>query len=226
MKRIFMFRPCMRFRYRLGSVLFGMLCLTWQACNNQEKAAETVEQPAKAYSLFTNMDRPPLENTNQNDKQPIEVGVKFKTTVDGVVNGIRFYKGSEDSTVHVGNLWTNEGANMATASFDSVNGEGWKEVIFAAPVPVKAGQVYVASTFSPGGFYCSTIQSFNEEKVSGPLVALQNTDTLEHNGVFSYCPGDSSTFPRSGFSSPNYWVDVIFTPDKPLSDSISASANH
>jgi hypothetical protein len=36
----------------------------------------------------------------------VEVGVKFRADVSGFVTGIRFYKSSENTGTHVGNLWT------------------------------------------------------------------------------------------------------------------------
>ncbi|WP_030923002.1 DUF4082 domain-containing protein [Streptosporangium amethystogenes] len=46
----------------------------------------------------------------------VTLGVKFKTTTTGAVNGIRFYKGTQNTGTHVGSLWTGDGQLLALAN--------------------------------------------------------------------------------------------------------------
>ena len=42
------------------------------------------------------------------DTSAVELGVKFKSDIDGFITGVRFYKGAANTGTHVGNLWTSE----------------------------------------------------------------------------------------------------------------------
>jgi hypothetical protein len=143
-----------------------------------------------------------------NDRQPIEIGVKFKATEDGFISGIRYFKGAGTTGTHVGSLWSTAGVSLATATFTSETASGWQEVLFSSPVAITAGVTYVASAFSPSGDYASTPSYFTQAVVNGPLRGLADGED-GFNGVFSY--GTSPTFPTTAFKSINYWIDVVFT---------------
>ena len=143
-----------------------------------------------------------------NDRQPIEIGVKFKATENGFINGIRYYKGTGTTGTHVGSLWTIAGVSLATATFTSETESGWQEVLFSTPVAITAGVTYVASAFSPSGDYASTPSYFTQAVVNGPLRGLADGED-GFNGVFVYA--NAPTFPTTEFKSINYWVDVVFT---------------
>ena len=68
------------------------------------------------------------------DTSAVEVGVKFRSDVDGHVTGIRFYKGTGNTGTHVGHLWTPTGTLLATATFTGESATGWQQVTFATPV--------------------------------------------------------------------------------------------
>ena len=145
--------------------------------------------------------------TSVDDANAIEVGVKFQTEVDGFITSIRFYKGSRNIGTHLGNLWSSDGEQLATATFVNETASGWQQVDFAAPVPVKADMTYVASYHTTVGFYAADTQFFGSKGVTnGPLQALaEGMDG--NNGVFKYGP---SAFPTDSFDAGNYWVDVVF----------------
>src|SRR5690349_19531092 len=52
-----------------------------------------------------------------NDPNSIELGVRFRSDVAGYITGVAFYKGSANVGTHVGHLWTNSGALLASATF-------------------------------------------------------------------------------------------------------------
>ena len=141
------------------------------------------------------------------DGQAIELGVKFRSTVDGYICGIRFYKGSLNTGTHVGTLWTSTGQALATATFSNESASGWQQVNFAAPVAISANTIYVASYHS-SQYYALTERGFLSAGVSnGPLYAPA-TGESGGNGVYRY---GASGFPSATVGGNNYWVDVVFT---------------
>ena len=144
-----------------------------------------------------------------NEPNGIELGVKFRSSVDGYITGLRFYKGAGASGTHVGNLWTSAGTLLATATFTGETASGWQQVSFPAAVAISANTTYVASYYVPaGGGYMATGGAFSTTGVeNSPLHAVANS--ADPNGVFTY--GSTSAFPTQTFNATNYWVDVIFT---------------
>ncbi|HXI27390.1 MAG TPA: N,N-dimethylformamidase beta subunit family domain-containing protein, partial [Vicinamibacterales bacterium] len=148
------------------------------------------------------------------DTNAVELGVAFKSDIDGFITGVRFYKGTANNGTHIGNLWTENGAQLATASFSGETTSGWQQVNFNTPVAITANTVYVASYHTNVGGYAADGAYFATTGVdSPPLHALQSTGQRP-NGRFGY--GDTQ-FPLNSFNATNYWVDVVFAPS--LSDS-------
>jgi hypothetical protein len=147
-------------------------------------------------------------NATAPDGDSVELGVKFRAATDGYVTGIRFYKGAGNTGQHVGNLWTESGALLATAIFTSETATGWQQVDFAAPVPVTANTVYVASYYAPNGSYSYDRDYFAGSGVDTGLLYLLQDGENGGNGVFNY--GPASAFPGNSFSASNYWVDLVF----------------
>ncbi len=146
---------------------------------------------------------------SQNDASAVELGVKFRSDVNGYITGVRFYKGSANTGTHIGNLWTTTGTLLATATFTNETATGWQQVNFSAPVAVTANTVYIASYHTNTGGYSLDLSYFASAGVdNAPLHALQN-GVSGPNGVYLY--GAASAFPTQTYSSSNYWVDVVFT---------------
>ena len=142
------------------------------------------------------------------DTGAVELGVKFRPTVNGYICGVRFYKGSGNSGTHVGKLWSSTGTLLASATFTNETATGWQQVDFASPVAVTANTVYVASYHAPVGRYAINSSYFVTTGVTnGPLYALSNSES-GGNGVYLYGSGG---FPTNTYQSSNYWVDVVFT---------------
>ncbi len=142
-----------------------------------------------------------------NDASAIELGVKFRTSTDGHVTGIRFYKGAGNTGTHVGTLWKGDGTSLGAATFTTETAGGWQQANFAAPIPVTAGQTYVASYYAPAGHYAVTSGLFSSTGVSrAPLQALRS-GLDGGNGVYRY---GASGFPSSDFGASWYGVDVVF----------------
>ncbi len=141
------------------------------------------------------------------DNQPIEVGVKFRTTQNGYITGIRFYKGAGNTGTHIGHLWSTTGTKLGEATFINEGTSGWQEVLFTTPVAITANTTYIASYFSNSGFYSSTNPYFTSAVVNGYLRALANGEDGA-NGLYVYTT--TGAMPTSSFQSTNYWVDVVF----------------
>ena len=142
------------------------------------------------------------------DSSSIEVGVKFRSSQQGFVTGIRFFKGTGNTGTHVGSLWTSTGTRLASATFGAETATGWQEVTFSSPVPISADTTYVASYYAPAGRYALDNSFFTTATVRSPLTALASGSDGP-NGVYRY--GSGGGFPTSSFQSSNYWVDVVFT---------------
>ena len=143
------------------------------------------------------------------DTGAVNLGVKFKSDVNGFITGIRFYKSATNTGTHIGTLWSSAGAQLATATFTSESASGWQQVNFASPVAITANTVYVASYLAPVGRYADDSGYFNAKGIDNPpLHALQDGPNAS-NSVYTY--GSSTAFPTSTFQSTNYWIDVVFS---------------
>jgi len=140
----------------------------------------------------------------------VELGVKFRSDVPGTITSLRFYKSAANTGTHIGNLWSNSGALLATATFTNETASGWQTVTFSPAVAITANTVYVASYHTNSGHFSVDLNAFTSAGVdNSPLHALQN-GVSGGNGVYIY--GGTSAFPTSTYYSANYWVDVVFTP--------------
>ncbi|MGV9776347.1 DUF4082 domain-containing protein [Streptosporangium sp. NPDC003464] len=148
----------------------------------------------------------PADPSND-DPNSVEVGVKFRTANAGFITGIRFFKGTQNTGTHTGNLWTSSGQLLASATFTNETASGWQQVDFAVPVSIAANTTYVASYFAPAGNYSITTPYFTADYTNGPLTAPASSST-GGNGVYRY--GATSAFPNNTFQTSNYWVDVVF----------------
>lgn len=159
---------------------------------------------------------PPLQkiwNTspvaNSSEDAPVELGVKFKSSVPGLIKGIRFFSSASPSGIYKGHLWTSSGTLLDSVTFVNVTASGWQEALFSKPIPVLADTIYVASYHTSTGHYAATSGGLASSVNNGSLTALSSS-TAGGNGVYSY--GTSRIFPTNSFNAANYWVDVIFTP--------------
>jgi hypothetical protein len=138
----------------------------------------------------------------------IELGVQFRSAVAGSITGIRFYKATANTGTHVGNLWTSNGTNLATATFTGETASGWQQVLFTKPVAITPNTVYVASYHAKNGHYSADTGYFSIQGVDNyPLHALGLGED-GGNDVYSY--GTTSTFPNQTYEAENFWVDVVF----------------
>lgn len=144
-----------------------------------------------------------------NDGSAIEVGFKFRSSQNGFITGIRYYKGVGATGTHLGHLWSSTGQQLGEVTFSSETESGWQQATFTNAIAVNANTTYIASYFSPSGDYAHSNPYFSTTITNGPLTALANGDDGP-NGLYKYT--STSAFPDNNFGSSNYWVDVVFMP--------------
>jgi hypothetical protein len=137
----------------------------------------------------------------------VNVGVKLRSDVGGVIRAIRFYKGTGNSGPHVGTLYTASGGLLAQANFTAETESGWQQVNFTTPVVIAANITYVAALFTTAGYAVDYDYFAGAGADSAPLHALRS-GVDGANGV--YTNAASPQFPSQSYANSNYWVDVVF----------------
>jgi fibronectin type 3 domain-containing protein len=146
------------------------------------------------------------------DGGSVELGVKFRSDVEGKVDGIRFYKSAANTGTHIGSLWSADGELLAEATFSGESASGWQQVEFSKPVPIEAETTYVAGYLAPNGHYSANGPSL-ATAVDNPPLHAEAGETSGGDGVYAY--GSGVSFPTNTYLASNYWVDVLFTPPPP-----------
>ena len=159
-------------------------------------------------SLFSSSSAP--AQTALNDGQPLEVGMKFRSSVAGQITALKFYRSSADTGTDLLDLWTSSGTKLASATFTNTAANGWQTVTLATPVSISANTIYVAS-YHTTGEYVTTDNYFTADVSNGTLTA-PSTANASGNGVYAY-GGTTTTgiFPTSTYNAANYWADVVFS---------------
>jgi hypothetical protein len=128
----------------------------------------------------------------------VELGIKFKSDVDGKITGVRYYKVAGCAAATTGSLWAMDGTQLATGSFGPVTDNSWATLTFSSPAAVTAGTQYIAS------FHTTCIPI-----LSSVSTTFDNTPLHALGGYFAY--GPAAVFPNTPNSGTNYSADVQFT---------------
>ncbi|NDK55401.1 DUF4082 domain-containing protein [Pontibacter fetidus] len=213
--------------YTWNNVTAGSYSLTAKATDNNGAVtvseASVVTVTAICPCTVFNSTEPPVVNIFTGSA--IQLGMRFRSTVNGYITGVRFYKHPENTGTHTGQLYSNTGTALATVTFENETASGWQEASFSAPVAVSAGTTYIISYHSSNGSYTAANNAFTQALNRSPLIALKDT-TGSRNGV--YIESTTPAFPTESFKSSNYWVDVVFnttvTPANNASPTIAITA--
>ncbi|HXC48920.1 MAG TPA: N,N-dimethylformamidase beta subunit family domain-containing protein [Candidatus Sulfotelmatobacter sp.] len=139
---------------------------------------------------------------------PLELGVQFHADTDGYITGVRFYKSAANTGTHVGHLWSNSGALLASAPFTNESPSGWQQVNFSNPVAIAANNLYVASYQTSVGHFSLDQGYFTTFGVdNAPLHASADISGYA-NGLYAFT--SSPAFPANTLNASNYWVDAVF----------------
>jgi Domain of unknown function (DUF4082) len=190
----------------LASACFLLLTL---ACKKENSSPPPPPPPppppdSTLVSLFTT--QVPKDTTLYDSAGAIEVGVKFKSTVGGVIEGIKFYKSTGNLGTHIAQLYDAGGKLLASQQSQNETANGWQTVMFTTGIPITAKTTYIAAYFSSLGNYVSEKYGLQTAITNGPITFLADS-TEGYNGTFKYTA--TPAVPDSGYLSSNYWVDII-----------------
>ncbi len=196
-----------------ANVSTGNYSLTARATDNENASITSspvniiVNRPPDAQtSIFLPSEAP--TGSIGNDGVPLQLGMKFRSSVSGYVTGVRFYKQAGNTGTHLGQLYNSSGTLLAQATFINETASGWQEVAFPDPVAITANITYIISYHSSAGFYSYNTPYFTQAKINGSLRGLANGEDGS-NGVYRY--SSTPAFPSDSYQASNYWVDVVYT---------------
>jgi hypothetical protein len=147
------------------------------------------------------------------DAGAVTLGLRFSSSVNGVVTGLRYYRAAANTGTHTGTLWTSGGTSLATLTFTD-GAAGWTTAYFDQPVAISAGTTYVASYYAPNGHYSADLDFYSNAYVNTPL------SSVGAGGVYTYSNG----FPNSNFRQTNYYVDVLFDTASDVAPTVTATS--
>ncbi|SDS49851.1 DUF4082 domain-containing protein [Microlunatus soli] len=140
------------------------------------------------------------------DTSAVELGVRFRSDIDGSITALRYYKAPGSPGGHIGHLWSATGELLSTVAFGTETLGGWQQATLSTAVEITADTVYTVSYYCPNGVYGATSGAFLGGGIDrGVLHALANSDG--GNGVFQY---GVSSFPSSTAGGANYLADIVF----------------
>ncbi len=145
------------------------------------------------------------------DPNPVELGVRFQSEIDGWITALRFYKSAGNTGNHIGNLWTNDGSLLASVAYTGETASGWQQAQLPLPIPIVAGTIYVASYHTDVGHYSDDVSYFATKGVMSPPLYAPAYGVAGANGVFNYGP---SSFPSRDGGATNYWADIVYNNTK------------
>jgi hypothetical protein len=166
--------------------------------------------PIMTSSIFAPTDTPAIPTVN--DLDAVEVGLKFRSDIDGLISGVRIYKGgpANGGDSILGHLWTSDGTQLSGGVVFLKEGEsGWQQARIHPVVPITANTTYVVSYFAPQGRYSATPGQFALMGVDSPPLHALRDGVDGGNGVF--LRNRIGGFPTQTSNSTNYWVDVVFS---------------
>jgi fibronectin type 3 domain-containing protein/regulation of enolase protein 1 (concanavalin A-like superfamily) len=168
-----------------------------------------------ATSIFSSTSAPAAGLQNVNDATiptsgGVELGMKFQSSVAGTITGVRFWKGTLNTGVHTGSLWSSTGQLLATVTFTNETASGWQQALFSTPVAISANTTYIVSYHTTAAYIAYTPSALSGANITNDQLSALASGIAGANSVYSY---GTSMFPtQSNGQSPSYWVDVVFAP--------------
>ncbi|MBH8571834.1 DUF4082 domain-containing protein [Nostocaceae cyanobacterium CENA369] len=196
-------------KHRIFKQIFGVVLLT--GLSSVYSQVQPVSACPLNYSFWNDSTQP--GKAFELDNNAVELGLRFRSNVDGEISAIRFYRAVAIDSGYKVNLWSATGQLLGSGI--AVEGQGptpgWQTVQLYPPVAIKANQFYVASYYASRGTYSVSENFFTNTTVnSGPLSALRDGEDGS-TGVYTYSIGGG--FPTLSYNGSNYWVDVVFKPN-------------
>jgi hypothetical protein len=173
--------------------------------------------PTTTTTLFTPAAAPVSELANVGDSNitsrgGVELGMKFKSDVAGVVSGVRFYKGSLNTGTHTGTIWSSSGQMLTTGTFANETASGWQQLNFTAPVTIAANTTYIVSYHTTAPYIAYTPHVFSTAGIDVVPLHAFSSSASGGNCVYNYdSTPNTSSFPTvTNGQAPSYWVDAVF----------------
>ena len=160
------------------------------------------------YTLFDHATETPGVSTGDNGQ--VSLGLAFKVSTDGAVDGIYFWKTAADlaTSRHVGIYNASSGLLLASGgSAGEASGPGWVKILLDFPFTTTADVYYKAAVHFPLGEYPVEPGRFNDAVTRGPITGADG-DADPFNGTFEY--DTVIRYPGQHSGTPNYWIDVSF----------------
>lgn len=146
------------------------------------------------------------------DQVPVTVGVRFRSSAPGVVNALRFFKGTALAGDYELQLWRADRTLLRSVRVNPGSRTGWIDAPLGEfAVRLQPGVEYVAAYFAPNGRYPADEFAFPAAGLTrGPLF-FPGADG-GGNGVYAYgaTPG---AFPDRTYRGTDYYVDIVFDAD-------------
>lgn len=152
-----------------------------------------------SYSLLTGATP---TNNNVTDNTSYEMGVKVKSTVNGKISAVRYYKSPSETGSHTGRVWSSSGQLLATVTFTNETASGWQEARLATPLTVTANTTYIVSV-NCNRYFAITYNAMGSATTNGPLSSVADGKNM----VF----GTIGSFPTYSYKSSSYFRDLVFT---------------
>lgn len=152
-------------------------------------------------SLFTTQ-TPANPNYTDGPTYDYEFGMRFSSSVNGTITGIRYWRAASETGTHTGRIWSSTGTLLASVVFTGDTGSGWKTQALASPLAITAGTTYVVSV-NANVFYAYSGGGFNAAISNPPLSASIGAGRFNDN---------AAAFPDGLFDNENYFRDVVFVP--------------
>ncbi len=167
-----------------------------------------VSAASSTYSLWGDDNIP--KTITASDANSTEVGLKFQSKVTGYVNGLRFYKGAQNTGLHTGHLWSGNGDLLASVTFSNETAKGWQSATFKQPISIAANVTYVISYHAPNGHYSENIDYFRNQSHDRRYLTALRSNNNHPNGVYA-ASNATRIYPTQNGNGTNYWVDVLFS---------------
>jgi hypothetical protein len=150
--------------------------------------------------------------------------MKFRSDTAGFITGIKFYKGSLNTGVHTGELWSSSGTLLATATFTNESASGWQQVNFSSSVAIAANTTYIVSYHTTAAYVAMVANAFTSSAWNNSQLHALENGTDGNNSVYHY--GSASAFPTSyNGQAPSYAVDVVYSATASGAASIWSASN-
>ena len=153
--------------------------------------------PGTDYTVLTNQTPALIDNADGAH----ELGMKFQSSVAGIITAVRYYRSPAETGAHTGRIWSSTGAQLASVTFTNETASGWQQAFLSTPLSIAASTVYVVSV-NTNVDYVATNDALASAIVNGPVSSVADGA----NGVYAA----AGSFPTQSYRNTNYFRDIVF----------------